>query len=124
MGLGAAMAVTTIPVVDLDRAKAFYRDVLGLRLLYEGGPSVRFEAGNGSQISIFRRGATKADHTVAHFEVDDIDATVRDLEGRGVRFLDYDSGPLTTTNHIAQFGPARGAWFNDTEGNILGVRQG
>ena len=124
MGLGTAMAVTTIPVVDLERAREFYSDVLGLRVLFEGGPSVRLEAGNGAQISIFRRGATKADHTVAHFEVADLDAVVGELEGRGVHFLDYDEGPLKTTNHIAQLGPARGAWFNDTEGNILGIRQG
>jgi catechol 2,3-dioxygenase-like lactoylglutathione lyase family enzyme len=118
------MAVTTIPVVDLDRARQFYEQTLGLRVLFESGPSVRLEAGNGSQISIFRRGATKADHTVAHFEVDDVEAAVRDLEGRGVQFLDYTEGPLKTTGHIAQFGPARGAWFHDTEGNILGLRQG
>jgi catechol 2,3-dioxygenase-like lactoylglutathione lyase family enzyme len=124
VGLGTALAVTTIPVVDLDRARDFYVDTLGLRVLYEAGPSVRLEAGNGSQISIFRRGATRADHTVAHFEVDDLDAIVRELESRGVQFLDYDDGPLKTTNHIAQIGPARGAWFHDTEGNILGVRQG
>jgi len=122
--LGQAFAVTTVPVVELERATAFYRDVLGLRILFEAGPSVRFEAGRASQISIFRRGATKADHTVAHFEVDDVEGVVRDLESRGVEFIDYDDGPLKTTNHIAQIGPARGAWFHDTEGNILGIRQG
>ena len=123
MRLGDAMLVTTIPVVDLDRARQFYGDVLGLRMLYESGPSVRFEAGNGTQVSIFRRGATKADHTVGHFEVRDLDALVRDLEAAGVEFLDYDEGPLKTTGHIAQLGPARGAWFRDTEGNILGLRE-
>jgi len=124
MGLGAAMAVTTIPVVDLDRARRFYEETLGLRVLFESGPTVRLEAGNGSQISIFRRAATKADHTVAHFEVDDVEATVADLDGRGVQFLDYAEGPLKTTGHIAQVGPTRGAWFIDTEGNILGLIQG
>ena len=124
MGLGSARAVTTIPVVDLERARQFYEGTLGLRVLFEAGPTVRLEAGNGSQISIFRRGATTADHTVAHFEVDDVETVVRDLEGRGVQFLDYAEGPLKTTGHIAQMGPARGAWFNDTEGNILGLRQG
>jgi catechol 2,3-dioxygenase-like lactoylglutathione lyase family enzyme len=64
------------------------------------------------------------EHTLAHFEVADIEATVRDLEGKGVEFIDYTEGPLVTTNHIAQLGPARGAWFRDPDGNILGVRQG
>jgi len=54
----------------------------------------------------------------------DIEATVRELEAKGVQFVDYTEGPLTTTNHIAQLGPARGAWFHDPDGNFLGVRQG
>lgn len=124
MQLSDAMLVTTVPVVDLDRAKQFYGETLGLRLLFESGPSARFEAGQGTQLSVFRRGPTKADHTVAHFEVQDVDAAVRDLESRGVEFLDYDEGPLRTTNHIAQLGPARGAWFRDPDGNIIGLREG
>jgi hypothetical protein len=38
--------------------------------------------------------------------------------------LDDTEGPLTTTGHIAQLGPARGAWFQDLNGNFLGLRQG
>jgi catechol 2,3-dioxygenase-like lactoylglutathione lyase family enzyme len=121
--LGDAKAVTTIPVVDLDRAAEFYRQALGLRVLWETPVSIRLGAGDGSEVSIFRRGPTKADHTVAHFEVTDIEAVVRELEGRGVTFIDYAEGPLQTTDHVAQLGPARGAWFHDTEGNILGLRQ-
>jgi catechol 2,3-dioxygenase-like lactoylglutathione lyase family enzyme len=123
MGLGAGFVVTTIPVTDLDLAKQFYGNVLGLRQLFEAGPSIRWEAGNGSQISTFRRGPTQADHTVAHFEVRGLDALVAELEAKGVAFLDYDSGPLKTTNHITQIGPARGAWFMDPFGNILGLRE-
>jgi catechol 2,3-dioxygenase-like lactoylglutathione lyase family enzyme len=122
--LGEAKAVTTIPVVDLDRARAFYGEVLGLRFLWDGPVSVRFGAGDGSEVSIFRRTPTTADHTVVHFEVADIETVVRDLESRGVEFIDYADGPLATTGHIAQLGPARGAWFHDTEGNVLGLRQG
>ena len=124
MGLESAMLVTTVPVTDLDEAKRFYGDTLGLKLLFEGGPSIRWEAGGGSQLSTFRRGPTQADHTVGHFEVNGIDALVRELEANGVQFLDYDEGPLKTTNHIAQLGPARGAWFRDPFGNILGLRDG
>jgi catechol 2,3-dioxygenase-like lactoylglutathione lyase family enzyme len=124
MTLSEAMLVTTIPVADLDRARRFYGETLGLKVLWEMGPSIRFEAGAGTQLSTFRRGPTRADHTVAHFEVRDVEAVVRELEARGVEFLDYDEGPLKTTGHIAQMGPARGAWFRDPDGNILGLRQG
>jgi catechol 2,3-dioxygenase-like lactoylglutathione lyase family enzyme len=122
--LGDAKAVATIPVVDLERAKQFYAQTLGLRMLWETPVSIRLGAGDGSEVSIYRRGQTKADHTVAHFEVTDIQAAVRELEARDVGFIDYAEGPLRTTDHIAQLGPARGAWFHDTEGNILGLRQG
>jgi catechol 2,3-dioxygenase-like lactoylglutathione lyase family enzyme len=122
--LKSSMIVATIPVTDLDRAKLFYAESLGLSILWENPASVRLDCGGGSQLSIFRRGPSTADHTLAHFEVADIEATVRDLEGRGVTFLDYTEGPLKTTGHIAQVGPARSAWFRDPDGNTLGVRQG
>ncbi len=121
--LDTALVVATIPVTDLDRARTFYGETLGLRLLWENPASIRFGAGGDSQLSVFRRGPSTADHTVAHFEVADIEATVRDLEARGVPFLDYTDGPLQTTGHIARVGPARGAWFKDPDGNTLGVRQ-
>jgi catechol 2,3-dioxygenase-like lactoylglutathione lyase family enzyme len=120
----ATMVVATIPVGDLERSKAFYGDVLGLTFLWENPASVRFRCGDASELSIFRRPATLTEHTLAHFEVADIEATVAELEGQGVAFLDYDDGPLKTTNHIAQLGPARGAWFRDPDGNTLGLRQG
>jgi catechol 2,3-dioxygenase-like lactoylglutathione lyase family enzyme len=110
-------------VRDLERAKQFYGETLGLALLFEAGPSICWGAANGSQLSTFRRGPTTADHTLAHFEVQGLDALVAELEAKGVEFLDYDTGPLITTNHIAQLGPARGAWFRDPFGNILGLRE-
>src|SRR5436853_2619234 len=120
----ATMIVPTIPVSDLDRSKAFYRDSLGLDLLWENPASARFGCGGGTELSIFRRPGTMTQHTLAHFEVTDIEASVRELESRGVTFLDYDDGPLKTTGHIAPIGPARGAWFHDPDGNTLGLRQG
>jgi len=117
------MIVPTVPVTDLDRARAFYGETLGLTFLWENPASVRFRCGDVSEISVFKRPATPTEHTLAHFEVTDIEATVKDLEAKGVEFIDYDEGPLTTTKHIAQLGPARGAWFHDPDGNTLGLRQ-
>jgi catechol 2,3-dioxygenase-like lactoylglutathione lyase family enzyme len=122
--IGATMVVATVPVTDLERAKAFYGETLGLTFLWENPASCRFRCGDRSELSIFRRGATVTEHTLGHFEVTDIEATVRELEGKGVGFLDYTEGPLTTTGHIAQLGPARTAWFRDPDGNTLGLRQG
>lgn len=122
--LSATMVVATIPVTDLERSKAFYGQTLGLTFLWENPGSIRFRCGDASEVSIFRRGPTATEHTLAHFEVADIEATVRDLESGGVEFIDYTEGPLVTTHHIAQLGPARGAWFRDPDGNTLGLRQG
>lgn len=119
----SSMIVATVPVTDLERAKRFYADTLGLKVLWENAASVRFACGGGTEVSIFRRAPSTADHTLAHFEVGDIEAVVRELEKREVRFIDYGEGPLTTTGHIAQIGPARGAWLRDPDGNILGLRQ-
>jgi len=122
--LGATMVVATIPVSDLERSKTFYRETLGLTVLFENPASVRLRCGEASELSIFRRPGTETVHSLSHFEVSDIAATVADLEAKGVEFLDYTEGPLITTNHVAQIGPAFGAWFRDPDGNTLGLRQG
>ena len=120
----ATMVVATIPVTDLERAKQFYGETLGLTFLWETPVAVRFQCGEASELSVFKRPPTTTEHTLAHFEVTDIEAVVASLEGSGVEFLDYTEGPLVTTGHIAQLGPARGAWFRDPDGNTLGLRQG
>ncbi|WP_422936034.1 VOC family protein [Sinomonas sp. P47F7] len=122
--LNATMVVATVPVTDLDQAKRFYGDTLGLTQLWENPASVRFRCGAHSELSVFKRPALETVHTLAHFEVADIEKTVAELEAKGVAFLDYTEGPLATTGHIAQLGPARGAWFTDPDGNTLGLRQG
>jgi catechol 2,3-dioxygenase-like lactoylglutathione lyase family enzyme len=121
--LGAKLVVPTLPVSDLERAKAFYGGTLGLTLLWDNPASARFSGGGGSELSVFKRPGIVTEHTLAHFEVADIEALVRDLEAKGVVFLDYTEGPLQTTGHIAQIGPARGAWLKDPDGNILGLRE-
>ena len=120
----ATMVVATVPVTDLERAKQFYGETLGLTYLWETPVAVRYGCGAASELSVFKRPALSTEHTLAHFEVDDIEAVVRELAGRNVEFLDYTEGPLATTGHIAQLGPARAAWFLDPDGNTLGLRQG
>jgi catechol 2,3-dioxygenase-like lactoylglutathione lyase family enzyme len=122
--MSATMVVATLPVSDLERAKAFYGETLGLTLLWDNPASARFRVGDSNELSVFKRPATVTQHTLAHFEVTDLEAAIRDLEAKGVVFVDYAEGPLQTTGHIAQIGPARGAWLRDPDGNFLGLRQG
>ncbi len=118
----------TLPVVDLARARKFYEEKLGLKVERVDPPpasGVRYKVGKGSGLYIYQRGATKADHTVATFEVDDVEAEVKELQAKGVVFQDIDmpSMGIKTVNGIAIMGDIKGGWFSDTEGNTLGVFQ-
>ena len=120
--LSEFQAVTTLVVTDVDLAKPFYENQLGLTLLEETPAGIRFGAGKGSQLTIRRGQPSTTGQTVVHFEVDDIEAVVRDLTSRGVTFEEYETPK--TVNFIAQFGPVRAAWLKDPAGNVLGLREG
>jgi catechol 2,3-dioxygenase-like lactoylglutathione lyase family enzyme len=113
----------TLPVVDMNRARKFYEEVLGLKLIDAQEWGVRYEAGKGTKLLLYPREATKADHTVAGFEVDDIETVVKSLRDSGVVFEEYDVPNLKTVNGIWTQGSAKAAWFKDTEGNIISVSQ-
>jgi catechol 2,3-dioxygenase-like lactoylglutathione lyase family enzyme len=121
-----APAHATLPAVDLERAKKFYEGTLGLRVIFEDpSPGAVIQAGEGSTIYIYQRAATKADHTAAGFRVKDVEAIVKELKAKGVMFEDVDVPGLKTVEGIATMttptGEFKGAWFKDTEGNILSV---
>jgi catechol 2,3-dioxygenase-like lactoylglutathione lyase family enzyme len=120
-----ARIISTLPVVDMDRARRFYEERLGLRPLEstaEGG--VVFTAGGGTLLELTpQKEPTKAEHTALTFEVDNVERELTELESRGVRFEDYDMPGLKTENHIARMDGEKGAWFKDPEGNILCIHQ-
>jgi catechol 2,3-dioxygenase-like lactoylglutathione lyase family enzyme len=118
------MVSATVPVTGFEKAKDFDGGTLGFEFLWEGPVSVWFRCGDSSEILIFKRPPTVTDHTLAHFEMADLEAVIRDLETKGVTFIDHTKGPLVTMGHIAQLGPARAAWIHDPDGNTLGLRQG
>jgi catechol 2,3-dioxygenase-like lactoylglutathione lyase family enzyme len=116
---------TILPVVDLARARAFYEKKLGLTPvgLKPDGKFV-YRIGTSGLLALFQRiAATRADHTAVSFEVPDVAAAVRALQGRGVVFNDYDLPGLKTVQHVCVLGSEKAAWFNDPEGNILCVHE-
>jgi predicted enzyme related to lactoylglutathione lyase len=117
----------TIPVVDLDRAKRFYETRLGLKPVPANNDNMSgiaiFECGNRTRMELYQRGPSKADHTVATFEVSDIEEEVNALRGKGVNFEEYDMPGIKTQNGIATQGSVKAAWFKDSEGNILCIHQ-
>lgn len=120
--LADAKAFATLPAENLERALKFYTEVLGLKLRNSDAGNAMLDAGEGSQIFMYQRARTKAEHTALSFAVADIEATVKDLIEKGVAFEQYDFGEIKT-NHlgIAEIGPTKSAWLIDTEGNIIAI---
>ena len=123
--LGKADATPMIAVKDLDRARAFYEDTLGLRTKDEwGGEGVTLKSGD-TFINVYRSqfaGTNKA--TALTFEVDDIDKQVGDLKEKGIFFEHYDLPGLEQHGdiHVGE-GDFKTAWFKDPDGNILSLVQ-
>jgi predicted enzyme related to lactoylglutathione lyase len=123
--LGNSAAFSGFSVDDLDAARRFYEDVLGLRTTETGMDGVvRLELGGGSQAIVYAKGPghTPATFTVLNFPVADIEKTVDELAGRGVEFLHYDSPPTDEKGIMRAGGPLI-AWFTDPAGNIFSVLQ-
>jgi catechol 2,3-dioxygenase-like lactoylglutathione lyase family enzyme len=118
--LNRTRVTAMLPVKDLARARSFYEKQLGLEPagLKPDGKFV-YLCG-GTELALFPRpGGTKAEHTAISFKVEDISAAIRELEGRGVQFADYDLPGLKTVEHVCVLGSEKAAWFQDPEGNIL-----
>jgi predicted enzyme related to lactoylglutathione lyase len=119
-----AFAMTTLPAEDLKRAIKFYTEVLGLKLIESPDDySAVFEAGKGTKIFMYTRGRATAENTAATFQVPDLDATVKGLIAKGVKFEQYNNDYIKTNElGIAEMGVGpRVAWMTDPEGNILSV---
>jgi len=122
MDLRQAGLIVTIPVGDIERAQAFYQDVLGFEHVAASEAGVLLRAGDG-RLLLYHSAAPAPGQTLAGFEVEALEPIMASLNARGVRFEDYDFPGLTTVDQIAWIGPERAAWFRDSEGNILSVSE-
>lgn len=114
-------AFSGFSVDNIPAAKSFYGDTLGLDIAEANG-MLRLALGGGGSVLIYpKRDHVPATYTVLNFPVDDIEAAVAELTGRGVRFERYE-GPLGTDDKgIFRGGGPLIAWFQDPAGNILSV---
>lgn len=117
----SAMAV--LPATDIGRARAFYKDKLGL----EPDPDMDEESGSmysvaDSKFLLYETSfAGTAKNTALTLEAADLNSAMAEMRGRGITFEEYDMPGLKTENGVAQMGNERGAWFIDSEGNIIAV---
>jgi len=113
----SAIQQVAVNVKDVERAKAFYRDKLGLRHLFDGGPKLTFFDCGGVRLLV-GIAEKEFDHpsSVLYYRVDDIRAAHRELAAKGVKFRDEP--------HLVARLPDREIWmafFEDGEGNTLAI---
>jgi catechol 2,3-dioxygenase-like lactoylglutathione lyase family enzyme len=129
--LERSKVATRLPAQDLERAKRFYAEKLGLEPIEERPGGLLYRCGGGEFAIFESAGEPTGAHTQMGWEVDDIEAVVAELRARGVVFEKYDFPGLRTVDGIAEIEgnyPSkgtgeRGAWFRDSEGNMIGLGQ-
>jgi catechol 2,3-dioxygenase-like lactoylglutathione lyase family enzyme len=122
---------TRLPAQDLNRARRFYSEKLGLEPVEERPGGLLYRCGTGSFSLFDSAGEAAGTHTQMAWEVADIETTVATLRSRGVVFEEYDLPGLKTIDGIATISgnyPSKGrgekgAWFKDSEGNLLAIGQ-
>ena len=109
---------------DLDAAKTFYAEKVGLPLLTENPHVLCFKCGGDSRLFVSKSTVGTADEqTQAAWRVTDVAHEVKQLAARGVDIEEYDTDELRTVDGIADIGFALMAWFIDPGGNCLGIAQ-
>ena len=129
--LASAHAVTKLPAQDLDRARRFYRDRLGLEPLEERDGGLRYVCGTTEFHLFLSSGAASGASTQLGFEVDDIDQVLADLRSRGLVFERFEIPGFETEgdiivvpdNYPSKGRGELGAFFRDSEGNLLSIGQ-
>ncbi|MGH7513801.1 MAG: VOC family protein [Gemmatimonadales bacterium] len=120
--LGDSDAIATIPVKNIDVARKFYQDKLGLMT----GPSrekgvLTCKSGASSVLVYESKYAGTNEATAATWAVDDVDGAVDTLREKGVSFEHYDLPNMTRKGDVHVSGGMKAAWFKDPDGNILAL---
>lgn len=111
-----------IPAQDLARARQFYEQKLGLKPTQEQPDGVLYMIGETGFLLFPSMGKASGDHTQMALDVDDVEQAVIELKRAGVKLEEYDLPNFKTKDGIAELPDGnKGAWFKDTEGNVIGV---
>ena len=121
--LDAADLIAFAATTDLDRARVFYEQVLGLTVTEQTDLARVFDA-NGTMLRVTAvPEVARAGYTVLGWRVADITAAARELSARGVRFLRFDGMDQDADGVWTSPGGGRIAWFADPDGNTLSLTQ-
>jgi predicted enzyme related to lactoylglutathione lyase len=116
-------AFSGFAVDDLENARRFYGETLGIKTSEQYGLMTLHLAGGRDTLVYPKTGHTPATYTILNFPVDDIDKTVDELTARGVRFERYEGMNTQDEKGISRGEGPYIAWFKDPAGNILAVLQ-
>lgn len=120
MLLEDCQVTANIPAADLERARRFYADTLGLTPVDENPGGLIYRTGGTDFFLYETQEAGKARHTIAQLHVADVRPVVDELRSRGLTFEHYDMPGLTWDGDVAGMeGMGHAAWFKDSEDNIL-----
>ena len=115
--------VAALPAQDFERAKSFYTDKLGLSPVQETDEEARYRVGQVEFIVFPSTGKASGDHTQMAFEVEDLEDAVKTLRDNGVVFEEYDMPGFKSVGGIVELEGEKGAWFKDSEGNLLAIAE-
>ena len=118
--LGESKAFSGFAVGDIEAARAFYADTLGLNVTEENGMLTLHLAGERPTLVYPKEDHEPATYTILNFPVDDVDAAVDALMEKGVAFELYEGAPQDEKGIVREYGPPI-AWFRDPAGNVLSV---
>jgi catechol 2,3-dioxygenase-like lactoylglutathione lyase family enzyme len=118
--LNEAKAYSGFSTDDIEAAKRFYADTLGVTVTEDNG-MLTLALGGGQRVLVYAKDDHQpASYTCLNFQVDDVDRTVTDLTARGVTFERYEGFEQDDKGIMRQWGPPI-AWFKDPAGNVLAV---
>ena len=111
-----------IPAQDIARARKFYEEKLGLKPAQEEPDGVMYMVGETGFLLFPSMGKSSGDHTQMALDVENVEEAVRELKRAGVTLEEYDLPNFKTRDGIVELPDGnKGAWFKDTEGNLIGV---
>jgi catechol 2,3-dioxygenase-like lactoylglutathione lyase family enzyme len=122
--LRTSASFTVLPASDINRARDFYRDKLGMEPSLDQGEMLMYGSATAPDFMIYQTpNAGTAQNTQMCWAVTDIRSAMDELRASGVTFEEYDSEDLKTVDGVAEYEEEYSAWFKDSEGNFLCLSQ-
>lgn len=118
-----SIAMATLPASDLERARKFWHDVFGLDPVRGDMGGESYVIGGVGVLVYESQFAGSNQATAFSILTDDLDRDMAALRAKGVEFHEYDLPGITTENGVADMEGERGAWFDDSEGNIIALAE-